>query len=90
MDWPETLKPYRRTREFTQDTVPDGLRQEHNTRAGVWAKIHVLEGCLRYEVGARSWRLTPEGPPGLIEPEVRHRVAPEGAVRFFVEFYREG
>lgn len=87
---PDDVAPYKRTPTFTEATVPAGLLKAHATKAGVWGLIHVEHGRLRYavEAGGAAVELTAEGPPGVIEPEVRHSVAPVGAVRFFVEFYR--
>lgn len=85
---PEHFVPSKRTPEFTEATVPAGLRKDHATRAGTWARIHVLEGRLRYRVDA--WKvdtvLTPEA-PGTVVPEVLHSVEPLGPTRFYVEFY---
>ena len=70
--------------------MPAGLLRDHQTRAGVWAHIHVLEGRLEYHRAApaeASEVLTPAS-PGLVVPELLHRVAPLGRVRFFVEFLR--
>jgi tellurite resistance-related uncharacterized protein len=74
---------------FTEATMPDPLRTNHTTRAGVWAKIVVLEGRLRYRVDALdvTRELSP-GEAGVVLPEVAHRVEPLGAVQFRVEFYR--
>jgi tellurite resistance-related uncharacterized protein len=88
MDWPSTLVPDHRTPEFTEETIPDGLRRDHTTKAGVWAMIRVLEGELAYTVGDETQVLTPKL-PGFVEPEVPHAVEPRGAVRFYVEFYRD-
>jgi tellurite resistance-related uncharacterized protein len=86
---PDGLSPYKRTPTFDEATLPDGLRRDHATKAGVWGLIHVESGRLRYEVsGGEAVELTPETPPGIVEPEVRHHVAPVGAVRFHVEFWR--
>ena len=41
---PPEVKPYRRTPEFTESTIPAGLLKGHTTKPGVWAMIHVLEG----------------------------------------------
>src|SRR6185295_16850462 len=38
---PEGFIPYNRTPEFTEESVPAGLRSDHSTKAGVWAKIIV-------------------------------------------------
>jgi tellurite resistance-related uncharacterized protein len=85
---PDHFKAYRKSPVFTEDSVPAALRKDHFTRNGVWAKIHVMEGRLRYAVD--DWGtdvvLTPDA-PGIVVPEVPHHIAPEGAVRFFVEFY---
>jgi tellurite methyltransferase len=83
---------YQQTRELDQDTVPDALRKDHTTKAGVWGVIHVLEGRLRYVVEeplAREMVLEP-GIRGIVVPEIPHRVEPEGPVRFYVELYRRG
>ena len=90
MEWPDGLVPYRRTPEFDETTIPGGLRSEHATKRGAWARIHVVSGTLRYCVGApihRSFRVEPAS-GAIIVPEIPHRVEPEGPVRFFVEFWR--
>ena len=86
---PAGVVAYRRTPEFTEATVPAGLLKDHATKAGVWGVIHVTAGRLRYVVPSRGHEevLTP-GRNGLVTPEVPHHVAPDGAVRFFVEFWR--
>ena len=90
MEWPDGLAAYRRTPEFDETTIPAGLRSEHATKRGAWARIHVRSGTLRYHVGApihRSLRID-SASSGIVVPEVPHRVEPEGPVRFFVEFSR--
>ena len=87
---PNHVSLYRRTPEFSEATMPDGLLRDHATKAGVWGLIHVIEGRLRYQIAdsGRVVELTASGSPGVVEPEVRHRVTPIGAVRFYVEFWR--
>lgn len=86
---PATATAYKQTATFTQDTLPAGLRSAHQTAAGVWGRITVLEGALHYEILApyESQVLTPEL-SGVVEPAVPHQVTPLGDVTFFVEFYR--
>lgn len=86
---PEAFKSYKRTSDFTEETVPAGLRADHRTARGVWAKIHVQEGQLRYRVPplALDVVLTP-GEVGIVVPQVVHSVEPIGLACFFVEFYR--
>ena len=87
---PGDVVAYDRTREFDQDTIPAGLRRRHATKAGVWARIVVVEGALRYRVlepEAAEWVLTPEI-HGVAAPAMPHEVEPLGGVRFYVEFLR--
>ena len=87
---PDGLVAYKRTAEFSEETVPAGLTRRHTTRAGVWARITVVEGSLRYRIlepSREEWLLTRDR-PGIVAPEVGHEVEVVGPVRFFVEFLR--
>lgn len=79
-----------KTAEFTEQSIPDGLRNSHRTAADTWGKIVVLEGRLRYRVLEPQILETELSPakPGVIEPGVAHEVEALGEVRFCVEFYR--
>ena len=88
MPIPEGHIARRRSPEFTQDTIPAALRHAHETTHDTWAVIHVLEGRLRYSVADPPAELILEpGRPGLIEPNVEHRIEPLGPVRFYLEFH---
>jgi tellurite methyltransferase len=86
---PANFVLYKRTSAFTEESLPLGLRKDHSTKTGVWGKIVVEEGRLRYRVGPLhvDVELSP-GNGGVVIPEVLHSVEPLGPVRFFVEFYR--
>jgi tellurite resistance-related uncharacterized protein len=87
---PSGLEPYKRTAELTSETIPAGLRSSHRTKEGVWGRIVVLEGRLRYRIlepTVEEHELFP-GCDGVVEPTVPHEVEPLGAVRFYVEFHR--
>ncbi len=88
-EFPEHFVAYKQTAVFTAETLPAGLRRAHTTKAGVWAKIHVLAGRLRYciENGSAARELS-AGELGIVVPEVPHHVEPLGAVRVRVELYR--
>ncbi len=93
MAMPPDARPYRRTEVFTEATVPKALLKAHSTKRDVWALIPVLEGRLAYRINdparpAYDEVLTPDTPPGVIEPAILHEVAPLGPVRFYVEFHR--
>lgn len=86
--WPADLVAYKRTPEFTETTVPAGLLRQHSTKAGVWAKIHVLSGSLLFQdLADGTERLLTTGVHAIIYPQVEHQVAPVGGTRFFVEFH---
>jgi tellurite methyltransferase len=88
---PAGFAPYKTTPTFEVDTIPSGLRKDHSTKPGVWARIRVLAGRLEYTVEqplARTSTLEP-GKDGIVVAEVPHRVTPlDREVRFYVEFYR--
>jgi tellurite methyltransferase len=88
-EWPTNVAAYKRTPEFTTDTIPTGLLKNHSTKQGVWGRIVILQGVLHYQIDAldTSFELTPAR-PGIVVPQMLHHVAPRGAVRFYVEFYR--
>ena len=85
---PESAQEYQRTATFTEQDVPQGLRANHRTKVGTWARIVVERGTLEYHVRGRVHLLTPET-VGIVEPERAHHVSPVGPVHFHVEFWRE-
>lgn len=94
MHLPANVAFVRRTDDFTAATVPLGLLKEHTTKAGTWGLIQVLEGALQYDITdarrpAYTVVLTPNSPPGIVEPTILHHITPLGAVLFHVEFQRE-
>ncbi len=87
---PQDVSSYKKTPEFTNETVPAGLLKSHQTKEGTWGKIVVLGGLLKYRILEPEFEeivLSPEI-PGIVEPKVLHEVEPFGDVRFYVEFYR--
>ncbi|MBL0214105.1 MAG: DUF3565 domain-containing protein [Myxococcales bacterium] len=87
---PPAFTAYKRTPEFEASTIPAALRKDHSTKPGVWGVIHVTAGQLQYIVEAPLAResVVDAEHPGIVVPEVLHRVSPIGEVRFFVEFHR--
>ncbi|MBI2801424.1 MAG: DUF1971 domain-containing protein [Gammaproteobacteria bacterium] len=88
---PESLEPYKKTPFFSEESVPAGLLKAHQTKAGSWGKIVVVDGRLRYRIlepAVEEMILSPQH-CGVIEPTVLHEVLPLGKVQFYVEFYRD-
>lgn len=85
---PSAPAPYRRTAVFDEVSLPEGLRNEHRTKPGVWGVIRVLDGRLRYRGLAPAFEdILQPGRPGLIQPDQPHCVEPLGPVRLQIEFY---
>lgn len=89
---PGNVRKYAETPVFTEKSIPKKLLDLHHTKPGVWGRIVVLEGQLDYIIPGspdQLYRLSPEK-HGIIRPTELHRVAPVGAVRFKVEFFKKG
>jgi tellurite methyltransferase len=85
---PTNFVPFHRTPVFTEDSLPAGLLRDHSTKPGVWARIHVEEGHLRYHLDALGEvQDLHAGQVGIVLPELIHHVEPLSNVRFFVEFW---
>lgn len=85
---PRARQPYRVTRVFDEDSLPDALRKRHSTKAGAWGLIRVLDGRLRFvTIEPPAENILDPGHPGLIAPEQIHFVEPLGPIRMQVEFY---
>ena len=89
MELPDHFVAFKRTPVFTADSIPAGLRANHSTATGTWARIVVTEGTLRYRLAdlGVDVQLSPRK-EGVIVPEAPHSVDPARDVRFYVEFYR--
>lgn len=93
MPLPIGLESYKRTPSFSEDTVPAALRHDHATKVGTWGLVKVESGRLLYRVtdsrrDPTETILTPDDPPGIVEPTILHNVLPVGPVSFYVEFLR--
>jgi tellurite methyltransferase len=90
LEAPGGLEPYSATADFTVETVPAGLLRDHSTKAGVWGRIEVLAGNLRYVTAAPSGRTLDLGPGdnAMIPPELLHHVALSEGASFRVIFLK--
>jgi len=86
---PDNVVSYKRTPEFSETTIPEGLLKNHQTKANVWGKIVVLSGHLLYTIQDPFEEITLDiNTYGVVEPTVLHQVKPIGSVLFYVEFYQ--
>jgi tellurite resistance-related uncharacterized protein len=87
---PENALAYSKTAIFNQNTIPNGLLNQHTTKAGTWGKINVISGKLVYKILSKPSEthiLTPTF-SGIVEPQIPHQVESIEAVEFYVEFYQ--
>lgn len=87
---PENVSEYKRTKTFTERTIPKGLLSEHQTLEDVWGKIVVSRGRLLYVISTGEEHVLNAELSGIVEPQVTHYVRPMDLeeVEFHVEFYR--
>jgi tellurite resistance-related uncharacterized protein len=78
----------RTTATWDEETMPTALRRAHRTASGVWGRICVESGSLRFvaltdpitDVVVAAGTVQP------IPPDVQHHVERHGPVRFAIEF----
>jgi len=87
---PSHVVAYKKTPEFDETCIPKGLLKAHQTKDGVWGKIIIVEGQLKYRIiePEEEVIILNDASPGIVEPTMFHEVEAIGKVRFYVEFYR--
>lgn len=89
LELPADAVAYRTTADFDEATLPAGLRRDHTTRPGVWARVEVLAGQLQLVLPALAVdRVLTAGEHAIVPPELPHHVEPLGPMRMRVVFLR--
>jgi tellurite methyltransferase len=71
---------YKELPVWTQQSIPQGFKNPHNTKAGTWAKLTVLQGEVNFAMLDESGKVlsehvfSPEQQPPFIEPQVWHKI----------------
>ena len=74
---------YKQMPVWTADEIPEALLSKHNTAAGTWGCLNVLQGRLNFneldEAGniTATHELTPESGDWIIHPQTWHFIAPQ-------------
>ena len=74
---PKGHVPYRRTPTFHRDSVPRALLERHDTKAGIWALLHVVSGSVELvenDSRGEQRQIVTAGHHAVICPEVEHRL----------------
>ncbi|AXI26024.1 tellurite resistance methyltransferase TehB [Gemella sp. ND 6198] len=78
----KNLVCYKRLPNWNALSIPKEFREKHNTRTGIWAKLTILKGKLKFvsltehDDIIEEFIFTPETDIPFIKPEVWYRVAP--------------
>jgi len=85
---PDGLRLIRSSPEWDERTVPAGLLRSHRVAGGVWGRVVVRDGQLRFTTSTepRLNVIVGPGEPQAIPPDVGHSMSPLGPVRFSVDF----
>lgn len=77
------------TDEWTEESMPDGLRRSHRVREGRWGRLVVRGGRIRFVAATAPPTdvVLEAGESQPIPPGLPHDVQPLGSVRFLVEFF---
>lgn len=87
---PPGLAPSSGSLNFTEDTVPAALQQEHRLAPGRWGVLHIFEGSVRFvnlETGDEHDVSAPDHI--IIHPQVPHKLRLTGRLRCRIDFFRE-
>ena len=86
---PDGLTLNRTTPEFTHESTPDGLRRAHRVAKGVWGRLVVHAGEVKFvfEDEPGDGEVVRQGHHVVIPPDTPHHVVTYEGCRFVVEFY---
>ena len=76
---------------FTNDSILPALLNRHNTKAGVWGRISVVQGILQLQTleGELETVVMSRGQDGVVAPQQYHQVkALSEDMRMFIVFHR--
>lgn len=74
------LMSYKELPIWTQQTIPEGFKRQHNTKAGTWAKLIVLQGEVNFAMLDDAGKVlsehvfSPAQQPPFIEPQAWHKI----------------
>ena len=87
---PLGLDHVRTTEVFDAQTVPAGLLRAHRIAAGVWGRLTVHMGSLRFvfEDDPGAGIRVDAGESIVIPPSTPHHVEPDTDAQFAIEFHR--
>ena len=87
---PPGLVPAGGSLNFTRETIPDALQQEHTLASGRWGVLHVLEGSILFvDLTTGNERLAEAPDLVIIHPGAPHKVVVPGPLTCRIDFFRD-
>lgn len=89
---PANASCYRTLGPWSEDVIPEGLKGQHQLKAGSWAEIHILSGQIDFawDDGEASVAHTlGSGMKLTVPPLVLHHLIVTGPVEIAISFFRE-
>lgn len=89
LNLPDNVKAVKQTKAFDQNNIPAGLLNEHQLNTDTWGKIHILDGKLILQfLDSGDFEVLSKDRPGIVPPNVVHKVNALEDVTFYVEFWK--
>jgi len=81
--------PYKKTPIFNAKNVPKTILEKHNTAEGVWGKLVIVSGTLKFvDLETDEVFILNEGEFKIIEPTKWHKLILIDDPQFYIEFYK--
>lgn len=81
--------PYKKTPIFNAQNVPKAILEKHNTKEGVWGKLVVLSGTLKFvDLENGKELVLGKGEFQIIEPTKWHKLILIENPEFYIEFFK--
>ncbi len=81
--------PYKKTPIFNAKNVPKAILDRHNTKEGIWGKLVVVSGTLKFiDLEKGSEFILGKGQFQIIEPTKWHRLELIDNPEFYIEFFK--
>ena len=81
--------PYKKTPIFNAKNAPKAILEKHNTKEGVWGKLVVISGTLKFiDLENDKEVVLVEGEFQIIEPTKWHKLVLIDNPEFYIEFFK--
>lgn len=81
--------PYKKTPIFNAKNVPKAILEKHNTKEGVWGKLVVVSGSLKFiDIDKGEEVILIKGKQQIIEPTKWHKIVLIDNPEFYIEFFK--